>query len=108
MSETGPSFKETEPADFVIIGSGSAGGIIAKELASAGFNLVVLEQGPYRQQHEFSHDELAVALNNELLGGLNDVHAYLRDRIPGGHTVAFPGTILYDESTRRLRPDASC
>jgi len=40
--------------------------------------------------------------------GLNDVHVYLRDRIPGGHTVAFPGTILYDESTRRLRPDASC
>ena len=37
--------------------------------------------------------------------GLNDVHALLRDRIPGGHTVAFPNTIVYDETTRRLRPD---
>lgn len=37
--------------------------------------------------------------------GLNDIHARLRECIPGGHTVAFPGTILYDEATRRLRPD---
>jgi hypothetical protein len=27
--------------------------------------------------------------------------------VPGGHTVAFPGTILYDEKTRRLIPDGS-
>jgi hypothetical protein len=40
--------------------------------------------------------------------GLNDVHAFLRDLVPGGHTVAFPRTILYDEDTRRLRPDTSC
>jgi len=37
--------------------------------------------------------------------GLNDVHAFLRGLIPGGHTVAFPCTILYDEETRRLRPE---
>ena len=37
--------------------------------------------------------------------GLNDVHATLRDRIPGGHTVAFPGTLLYDEKSRRLIAD---
>jgi len=39
--------------------------------------------------------------------GLNEIHALLRDCAAGGHTVAFPGTILYDEATRRLRPDAS-
>jgi hypothetical protein len=39
--------------------------------------------------------------------GLNDIHAHLRDRVSGGHTVAFPGTILYDENTRRLIPDGS-
>jgi hypothetical protein len=39
--------------------------------------------------------------------GLNEIHTLLRDRAPGGHTVAFPGTILYDEATRRLRPDTS-
>ncbi len=69
-----PSYKETEAVDFVIIGAGSAGGILARELSTAGFNIVVLEQGPYRRQHEFSHDELSVAINQELLGGMNDVH----------------------------------
>jgi len=39
--------------------------------------------------------------------GLNEIHALLRDCAAGGHTVAFPGTILYDERTRRLRPDAA-
>lgn len=39
--------------------------------------------------------------------GLNDVHAFLRDLVPVGHTVAFPQTILYDEETRRLRPETA-
>ncbi len=59
----------TEPVDFVIVGSGSAGGILAKELSEAGFSTVVLEQGPYRQAHEFTHDELDVFLMNSLGGG---------------------------------------
>jgi hypothetical protein len=40
-------------------------------------------------------------------GGLNDIHAHIREHVPGVHTVAFPGTILYDESDRALRPDLS-
>jgi len=39
--------------------------------------------------------------------GLNDIHACLRDRIPGGQTMAFPATLVYDEVTRRLCPDAA-
>ncbi len=39
-------------------------------------------------------------------GGLNDIHAHIREEVPGVHTVAFPGTILYDEKTRRLVPDS--
>jgi hypothetical protein len=39
--------------------------------------------------------------------GLNDIHAHLREHAPGVHTVAFPGTILYDEKSRRLVPDSS-
>jgi len=39
--------------------------------------------------------------------GLNDIHAYLRKHAPGVHTVAFPGTILYDEKSRKLIPDTS-
>ena len=37
--------------------------------------------------------------------GLNDIHADIRERIPPGHTVSFPGTLLYDEGERRLVAD---
>lgn len=38
-------------------------------------------------------------------GGLNDIQAHIRNHIPGVHSVAFPGTILHDEITRKLIPD---
>lgn len=43
--------------DFVIVGSGGAGGILAKELSVAGFSVVVLEQGPWLEQRHTRHDE---------------------------------------------------
>ena len=56
-----------EAVDFVIVGSGSAGGIIAKELATNGFQVVVLEQGPFRTAADFTHDELRVTFLEELI-----------------------------------------
>lgn len=44
--------------DFLIVGSGAAGSIMAKELADAGFNVLVLEQGPHLHERDFKHDEL--------------------------------------------------
>jgi choline dehydrogenase-like flavoprotein len=63
-------FKNDEAVDFVIVGSGSAGGILAKELSTAGFDVVVFEQGPYRKAEDFYHDELAIIFGEELLNGL--------------------------------------
>ncbi len=63
------TFDTREPVEFAIIGSGSAGGIIAKELSTAGFNVVVFEQGPYRRAQDFTHDEYSVIFDDELLGG---------------------------------------
>jgi len=40
-----PKYKTSDEVDFVIVGSGAAGGIMAKELSSNGFRVVVLEQG---------------------------------------------------------------
>ena len=68
------TFNTREEVDFVVIGSGSAGGILAKELSTAGFSTVVLEQGPYRRVSDFTHDELSVVIRSELHGGGNDVH----------------------------------
>ena len=63
------TFANNKPVDFVIVGSGSAGGIIAKELSTAGFDVVVFEQGPYRKAADFRHDELSVVFQKELAGG---------------------------------------
>lgn len=67
-------FETREEVDFAIIGSGSAGGILAKELSTAGHSVVVLEQGPYRKASDFTHDELAVVRRWELHGGDNSIH----------------------------------
>lgn len=37
--------------------------------------------------------------------GLNDLHAEIRSHVPAGHTVSFPGSLLYDEDERRLVAD---
>ena len=73
-NENQVTFPIDEPIDFVVVGSGSAGGIIAKELSTNGFDVVVLEQGPFRTASDFTHDEIAVALNGELTGGGPQVH----------------------------------
>lgn len=65
----GARFRLDEAVDFVIVGSGAAGGILAKELSTAGFDVVVLEQGPYRRPADFHHDELAVIVQDELGDG---------------------------------------
>ncbi len=62
-------FANKDAVDFVIVGSGSAGGILAKELSTAGFDVVVFEQGPYRKPEDFTHDEISVVYLNELQGG---------------------------------------
>jgi choline dehydrogenase-like flavoprotein len=52
---------EQETVDFVIVGAGAAGGVLAKELAEAGMSVVVLEAGPWRDpQRDFASDELAM------------------------------------------------
>src|ERR1039457_1974700 len=54
-------YKPTTEVDFVVIGSGAAGGIMAKELSVAGFSVVVLEQGGpgmYGHEQDYSKDEL--------------------------------------------------
>jgi choline dehydrogenase-like flavoprotein len=59
MSTTA-KFKTSDAVDFLIVGSGSAGGVLAKELSSNGFQVVVLEQGPRMEAGQFEHDEYGV------------------------------------------------
>ncbi len=65
-AEATKRYPTREPVDFVIVGSGASGGVLARELSQAGFAVVVLEQGPYRTAADFGHDEV----KNMMLGDL--------------------------------------
>ena len=106
MSESGVPYRPSDPVDFVIVGAGAAGGVVARELATAGFRVVVLEQGPYLRAPDFRHDELAVLrlaeLTNDHRRQPNSLRATDRDprvvtpavgygRAVGGGTVHFTG-----------------
>ncbi len=43
---SGRTFKPNETVDFVVVGSGASGGVIARELSQAGLTVLVFEQGP--------------------------------------------------------------
>jgi len=51
-------YRDSDRVDFVVVGSGAAGGVIARELAQAGFSVVLFEQGPRLSPADFEHDEL--------------------------------------------------
>src|SRR5215475_3102506 len=61
-----PKYKASDEVDFVIVGSGAAGGVMAKELSTNGFRVVVLEQGPYLKESDFVHDEVKVLQENHI------------------------------------------
>ena len=52
------TFTTSETVDFIVVGSGASGGIMARELALAGMSVVVMEQGPRMAPGDFEHDEL--------------------------------------------------
>ena len=64
---SGRTFRPGETVDFVVVGSGAAGGVMARELAQAGFEVLVLEQGPRFTAADFKHDEFDHWFNNALL-----------------------------------------
>lgn len=64
-----PSYPTREEVDFVIVGSGAAGGVMAKELSTAGHSVVLLEQGPHLTAEDFHHDEWAIDHNLQHMWG---------------------------------------
>ena len=91
-------------ADFLIIGAGAAGGVMAKELATAGFRVVVLEQGPHLRERDFQHDEYGTVHRHQLTNDPSKqvttfrkteaekaarAHAVVYGRMVGGGTVHF-------------------
>jgi choline dehydrogenase-like flavoprotein len=68
IAQKSRTYRDSETVDFVIVGSGAAGGVMARELSRAGLSVVVLEQGPRPDIASFDHDEMKYWY----LGGLSN------------------------------------
>lgn len=89
MADGMKTYATRDEVDFVIVGSGAAGGVLAQELARAGFDTVVLEQGPWRKAGDFTHDELSVFFQNEMtIGAAGDWPQTFRETSSTEATVA--------------------
>jgi len=112
------AFRPGEEVDFVVIGSGAAGGIMAKQLSTAGFSVVVLEQGgwgKYGHEQDYTKDEL---LNNNpaiddmlMTDPVRQPNTFRRNATqeagPGVHSygcVVGGGTVTYGGSSWRHLP----
>ena len=81
-----------EQADVCIIGSGAGGAVAAKELAEAGFKVIVLEQGGYYAQEDFDRKPIdampRLYINNSFIFSLGaPVVAISMGRAIGGTTT---------------------
>src|SRR3984885_8103893 len=111
-------YNPSEEVDFLVIGSGAAGAVMAKQLAVAGFSVVVMEQGPwgaYGHEQDYSKDELSnhfPAEDDMLLSDprrqVNTFRRSAADRaVPGSHSygcVVGGGTVTYGASSWRHLP----
>jgi choline dehydrogenase-like flavoprotein len=84
--------------DFVVIGSGAAGGIMAKQLSVAGFSVVVLEQGgwgKYGREQEYNKDEWLNRNQSEEDRLMSDPARQRNTFRPNDKVKAVPGTHSY-------------
>jgi choline dehydrogenase-like flavoprotein len=104
--------KSSPRADVCIIGSGAGGGVVAKELAEKGINVVVLEAGrrydPLRDYTsarsdwataDWGSDKFKVAALNKVTLGIKGTHRPIEVYGVGG------GTLRYFAYALRMRPD---
>ncbi|HEX4421809.1 MAG TPA: GMC family oxidoreductase [Kofleriaceae bacterium] len=79
-------------ADVVVVGSGAGGATVAAELAEAGFDVVVVEEGSYYQTRDFTADSSAMVRQLYRDGGVTMALGdppilYQEGRAVGGSTV---------------------
>jgi choline dehydrogenase-like flavoprotein len=85
-----------ESCDVCVIGSGAGGAVVAKELAEAGMDVIVLEEGGYYPTSSFSHDpqRMLPRLYRHAGGAVivgNSPIMYAEGRCVGGSTVINAG-----------------
>ncbi|MGZ6013043.1 MAG: GMC family oxidoreductase [Caulobacteraceae bacterium] len=90
------TYKPSETVDFVIVGSGASGGIMARELSRAGNSVVVMEQGPRMAPGEFEHDELKYRMLSGITNSpVTNPQTFRKDpsqkaeRVQGGNSLTY-------------------
>lgn len=99
-------YREDEPVDFAIVGTGAGGGTLACRLAESGFSVVGFDAGPYwRPLEDFASDETEQSklfwTDERIVDGDNPLQlgANNSGRSVGGSTVHFAMVSL------RFRPE---
>ncbi|KEO84675.1 GMC family oxidoreductase [Tumebacillus flagellatus] len=103
--------KYPQEADVVIVGAGTAGGILAYELTKIGLRVVVIEAGPFwNPQSDFASDELSMThlgwQDTRLVDGNNPLRMGHNNsgRGVGGGSAHWTGVFLpFHESDFRMK-----
>ena len=90
------TYRLSQPVDFAIVGSGAAGGVLARELSQAGFSVVVFEQGPRLTLADFEHDELMHWFNAGMTNdAVKNPQTFRDDRTKRGERNLIRPTLTY-------------
>ena len=87
------TYRDKDTVDFVIVGSGSSGGVMARELSRAGFNVVVMEQGPRFAPSDFEHDELKYWFGSGIVNDPSTSPQTFRRTVDSPATKSLPGQL---------------
>ncbi len=96
-------YKLTDAVDFLIIGSGASGGVLAHELSQNGFSVLVLEQGPWLTTKDFTHNEYLNWSHSALTNDFRKQPTTFR-KTPKDKAVTQPARYLWPHGGRRARP----
>ena len=99
-------YRQDEPVDFVIVGTGAGGGTLACRLAEHGFSVIAMDAGPYfRPLEDFASDESEQTklywTDDRIVEGANPLQMGSNNsgKAVGGSTVHFAMVSL------RFRPE---
>lgn len=89
--------------DAIIIGTGAGGGTIAHQLAKAGWNLLILERGPFLPREKENWDPYAVFPEGRYNPDEKWIDKEGKSFVPGTHYFVGGNTKFYGAALLRLR-----